>query len=92
VAVYISITPFCNVASVVSFCCPPGSWLPALKKQLTSNIRVAQSHLAPGGRHERIERHEIYIQEEDRSSFKKFERKMLQVILNFCDEHAHVFL
>ncbi|OQS03508.1 hypothetical protein THRCLA_04181, partial [Thraustotheca clavata] len=67
------------------FCCPPGTWLPALKKQLQRDSRVSQSH-SVAGRNERIERHEIFVPEEDRVSFKKFERKMLHIIPCFPDE------
>ncbi|OQR96236.1 hypothetical protein ACHHYP_16557 [Achlya hypogyna] len=64
---------------ILSFCCPPGTWLPELKQQLARNVRVPQTHTI-AGRNERIERHEIFVPEEDRVSFKRFERKLVQVL------------
>ncbi|KAF0694965.1 Aste57867_14188 [Aphanomyces stellatus] len=54
---------------LLSFCVTPGPWLPALKDNMKTNIRLIQS-ANPN------ERHEHYISDDDRTSFKRFVRKL----------------
>ncbi|CAK4277227.1 unnamed protein product [Aphanomyces euteiches] len=79
---------------LLSFCVTPGPWLPALKQNMEVNIRHIQS-ANPS------ERHELYVSDEDRTSFKRFERKLTwalkclpsvacNVLLNAAENEAYV--
>ncbi|RHY40158.1 hypothetical protein DYB30_006696, partial [Aphanomyces astaci] len=71
---------------LLTFCVTPAPWLPALKQTMDVNIRMAQSANP-------TERHELVVSDDDRTSFGRFQRKLLwvlQVLPSIACEILHV--
>ncbi|RHY35019.1 hypothetical protein DYB32_000507 [Aphanomyces invadans] len=58
---------------LLTFCVTPAPWLPALKQMMGVNVRMVQPN----------DRHELVISDDDRTSFGRFQRKLLGALRIF---------